>query len=234
VGDGVYCRDFILKHLELGIVMKLIMLGSPGVGKGTQAQLLAAEYDAPQISTGDILRAAIKTRSPLGLAAEQYVSRGELVPDTIMLRLIEEKLYGENPVSNFILDGFPRTVPQAEGLELLFNKYGTRLNAVLLLEADNALITRRLSARRTCRNCQVVYNLFSNPPEVENRCDHCGGELFQRVDDQPETIRKRLKIYAEQTKPLVSLYRAKGLLQTVQAIGSPQEVHTKLIQILEE
>jgi len=212
--------------------MKLILLGPPGVGKGTQAQLLAERHGVPQISTGDILRQAIREQTPLGTRAQTFMNRGELVPDDVMLGIIGEVLFGAQPLSGFILDGFPRTIPQAEGLTQLFAHHQTRLDAVLQLEADQALIIERLAARRTCKNCQAVYNLLSNPPRSGDRCDHCGGALFQREDDHPDTIRRRLQVYERQTAPLSAYYASTGLLKTIQAVGTPADVDQRIQQQL--
>jgi len=212
--------------------MKLILLGPPGVGKGTQAQKLQQERGFRQISTGDILRQAIKNQTKLGLKAESYLNRGELVPDDLMLGLIAETLFGDGAPQDYILDGFPRTIPQAEGLDKLFNKNDARLDAVILLQADPEAIIARLSARRICRQCNAVYNLLTKPPRDPQICDACGGELYQREDDRIETIRHRLEIYTKQTKPLVEYYRRRGQLKTVAANGTPAEVSQHIIDTL--
>lgn len=214
--------------------MKVILLGPPGVGKGTQAQILAKEYGIPQISTGDILRSAIQADSELGKKANHYMSKGELVPDEIMLGLVQERLFGDHPPKGYILDGFPRTLVQAEALNQLFTENKTQLDAVLLLEADEELILKRLSSRRVCRNCQAVYNLLTQPPAVEGVCDKCGGKLYQRNDDKIDTIKNRIAVYKHQTEPLVNFYKSMRLLKTVNSSGSPQEVHLKIIKQLEE
>jgi len=214
--------------------MKIILLGPPGVGKGTQAQKIARDYGAEQVSTGDILRDAIKKQTGLGRKAKQYMDKGELVPDEIMLGLIEETLFGAQPKDHYILDGFPRTLPQAKGLRALFRKYDTEIDGVILLEADQAEIVKRLSARRVCENCQAVYNLITNPPQQEGICDRCGGRLYQRKDDREETIRKRLEVYADQTAPLIDYYQKTGKLQSVDARGTPDEVYANIQKILGE
>ncbi len=205
--------------------MKIILLGPPGVGKGTQAQKLSREFGVKQFSTGDILRIAIKNNSSLGKKASNYMSRGELVPDNVMLGLIERVLFIENEPEGFILDGFPRTISQAEGLEKLFKERKIVLDAVILFYADTEIITMRLSARRTCRDCNAVFNLISNPPEKEDKCDKCGGVLFQRDDDRKETIMRRLLVYKKQTEPLIDFYKSSGILRIVNAIGSPEDVY---------
>ncbi|MBL7135116.1 MAG: adenylate kinase [Candidatus Marinimicrobia bacterium] len=205
--------------------MRIILLGPPGVGKGTQAQKLSGEFSVDQFSTGDILRDAIKNNTSLGNKASSYMVKGELVPDDIMLGLIEKVLFGEDKPDGFILDGFPRTISQAEGLTKLFEKHKIELNAVVLFESDTEIIADRLSARRTCRDCNAVYNLISNPPKEEGRCDKCGGELFQRDDDRKETVMKRLLVYKKQTEPLIDFYKSSGILRKVKAVGSPEEVY---------
>ncbi|MCK9244154.1 MAG: adenylate kinase [Candidatus Marinimicrobia bacterium] len=208
--------------------MKVILLGPPGVGKGTQAQKLQQERGLLQISTGDILRQAIKNQTNLGQQANDYLKRGELVPDDLMLSLIAETLFGDRAPQDYILDGFPRTIPQAEGLDKLFKQHGDNLDAVILLEADPQAIINRLSARRTCRQCNSVYNLLTNPPKHPQKCDACGGELYQREDDRIETIQRRLEVYTSQTAPLAEYYRQRGQLKTVSADGTPAEVFQRI------
>jgi adenylate kinase len=214
--------------------MKLILLGPPGVGKGTQAQQMARAFGIPQISTGDILRGAIDRKTELGKLAQSFMTRGELVPDEVMLDLIQERLFGANAPRGYILDGFPRTVAQAVGLQKLFEKHGGQIDRVISLKAGEELIIRRLSARRTCRKCQAVYNLDTKAPQVAGVCDSCGGELFQREDDQPETIKNRLRVYKKTTAPLIKFYQARGILITMDASGSPEAVLQKIKQRLEE
>ncbi len=214
--------------------MKLILLGPPGVGKGTQAQLLTKEYNIPQISTGDILRGAIQRCSELGKKANDYMSKGELVPDDIMLGLIREKLFGDTPLGGYILDGFPRTLVQAKALKTMFVEHHDTLDAVLSLEANEKLILKRLSSRRTCRNCKAVYNLLTKPSVISGICDACSGELYQRDDDKVETIQNRIAVYKKQTEPLVDYYRAAGILISIDSSGSPQEVHNFITSQLED
>ncbi|MDD5765415.1 MAG: adenylate kinase [Candidatus Marinimicrobia bacterium] len=204
--------------------MKLIILGPPGVGKGTQTQKLCLAFGMTHISTGDILREAIKNRTKLGEQANAFMTKGELVPDDVMLGIIDEKLFGKHAPVNYILDGFPRTIAQAEGLEKLFIVHKVQIDAILLLDADVRKIIDRLSARRTCRNCNAVYNLMTNPPKQTGRCDACGGDLFQRDDDKAETITRRLDVYTRQTKPLVDFYKKSGNLRIIPATGTPDEV----------
>ncbi len=213
--------------------MKMILLGPPGVGKGTQAQILSKEYGIPQISTGDILRSAIQADSELGKKANQYMSQGELVPDEIMLGLIRERLFGDDSPEGYILDGFPRTLVQAEALNQLFAEHKTRPDIVLLLNADEELILKRLSSRRVCRKCKAVYNLLTQPPAVDGICDKCGGPLYQRDDDKIETIQNRLAVYKRQTEPLINFYKSINLLKTVDSSGNPREVHQNIMKQLE-
>lgn len=214
--------------------MKIILLGPPGVGKGTQAQLMSRSYDIPQVSTGDILRAAQKQKTPLGKKAQDYMSKGVLVPDEIMLGLIRERLFGKGAPGGYILDGFPRTLAQAKGLDQLFEQHQQKIDYILLLTTDHEEIVKRLSARRTCRNCQAVYNLLTMPPEKSGKCDRCGGPLYQRDDDKPETIKQRLRVYKNQTEPLVDYYRTAQRLTEIDVSGSPQKVFNIIQRQLED
>lgn len=195
--------------------MRIMLIGPPGGGKGTQAKKLAATYHIPQISTGDILREAVSNETKLGVQAKKYLDAGELVPDSVMLNLIRETLHSEKCQAGFILDGFPRTIPQAEGLDELLEELNMHLNYVIALEVEDNVILDRLTSRRCCRNCGAIYNLHNNRPEVPGVCDKCGGELYQRDDDKPETIKNRLEVYREQTQPLLEYYRKKDLLNTI-------------------
>lgn len=212
--------------------MKLILLGPPGVGKGTQAQKICQEFDAIQISTGDMLRGEIKAGTELGKKAQELIQAGELVPDDIILGMVENKLFGENKPKNYILDGFPRTIPQAEGLDKMYAEHNEKLDMVLSLEAPEELIIKRLTARRSCKACNQVYHLVSMPPKVDNVCDKCGGPLFQRDDDKPDTVKNRLVVYREQTEPLIKYYEGKELLKAVDSTGTPDEVHKNIKAVL--
>ena len=184
--------------------MRLILLGAPGVGKGTQAQRLAAEEGIPQISTGDILRQAIKRGTALGIQAKGYIEAGKLVPDDVVIGIIRERLSDPDAAAGFILDGFPRTVAQAEALDgMLQERPNQGIDHVVNFELPNDVITDRLSGRRSCSDCQAVYHIAHAPPRQPGRCDKCGGPLVQRADDAPETIASRLKVYDQQTSPLV-------------------------------
>lgn len=212
--------------------MKAVLIGPPGVGKGTQAKKIQAELGWRQIATGDILREAIQAQTTLGKLAETYIVQGTLVPDDIMLNLVEQTLYGDPPLENFVLDGFPRTVPQAEGLTKLLQRHSDALDRVVLLVAPFDAIAQRLAARRTCRQCGAIYNLMTSPPQKDAICDLCGGELFQRDDDRLEVIQNRLDVYQRQTEPVVAYYRQQGLLQEVNGWGSVEEVNDNIKRAL--
>ncbi len=201
--------------------MRLVLLGAPGSGKGTQSQSMVSRYGIPQVSTGDLLREAVAAKSELGLAAKAIMDAGKLVADEVMLGIIRERLARADAVNGFILDGFPRTLAQAEGLKDVLTELGTRLDAVVLMQIDPAVLLQRLSGRRTCRACDRVFNIATNPPAADDLCE--GGkphDLFQRPDDDEAIISKRLSVYREQTAPLVEHYRKLGMLRTVDADGA--------------
>ncbi len=212
--------------------MNLILLGPPGSGKGTQAKMLVEKYDIPQISSGDILRAAVKEGSPMGLKAKEYMDKGKLVPDDVVIGIIEERLKKDDCKKGFILDGFPRTLAQAEALKRLLAKKEIKLDAVISIDVDEEEVIRRLTGRRTCKNCGAMYHIIFSPPKKEGICDKCGGELYQRDDDKEETIRARLKIYKEQTAPLIEYYKMEGLLKEVQGTGEIKEIFNRIESIL--
>jgi adenylate kinase len=212
--------------------MRIILLGPPGVGKGTQAQMVVKRLKAVQLSTGDLLRAAIRSGSELGRSAKQYMDVGDLVPDDIVLGLVGEWLaeQGERCV---IFDGFPRTIAQAEGFDRLLEKLGSRLNHVLELVIDDGIVIERISARRSCPACGAVFNLLSAPPSVENVCDNCGHVgLELRKDDRPEVIANRLRVYHRQTAPLAEYYRQRGILTAIDGSQSVDAVRDEIKAVL--
>jgi adenylate kinase len=200
--------------------MKLILLGAPGAGKGTVAKMLTATDGSVQISTGDILRAAVKAGSELGKKAESYMKAGDLVPDALIMDIMGERLLEDDCKSGFLLDGFPRTIPQAEALKGLLTKLGMNLDAVVNLNVPRDVILDRLTTRRTCVDCGAIYNVKSNPPKTEGKCDACGGAVVQRDDETTEAISKRLDVFNAQTAPLVGFYEKEGLLLDVNATSS--------------
>jgi adenylate kinase len=213
--------------------MRLVLVGAPGAGKGTQAKYIGQHFDIPAISTGDIFRANLAARTPLGLEAKRYMDRGDLVPDEVTIGIVRDRLSQGDTEPGFLLDGFPRTLPQAEALDKMLDELGIPLDVVLELKADEDEVVRRLSGRRTCRMCGHVWHTEFDPPKQEGVCDICGGELFQRDDDKPETIRRRLQVYNDQTAPLVGYYRDKGLLRTIEAEGRVDEVTRRAIDALQ-
>jgi adenylate kinase len=206
--------------------MRLILLGAPGAGKGTVAKLLTAIDGSVQISTGDILRAAVKAGTDLGKEAQGYMSRGELVPDALIMGIMGERLLEDDCKSGFLLDGFPRTIPQAEALKELLVKLGIELDGAVNLNVPRETILDRLTTRRTCEDCSAIYNVKSNPPKVEGVCDKCGGKVVQREDETEEAISKRLDVFNEQTAPLVGFYEGEGLLWDINATSSDVVVDT--------
>ncbi len=202
--------------------MKLILLGAPGAGKGTIAKLLSAIDGSVQISTGDILRGAVDAQSDLGRRAQEYMDKGELVPDALIMSLMEQRLQQPDCAGGFLLDGFPRTIPQAEALNRLLGKLQIALDGVVNIEVPRAVVLDRLTTRRTCENpqCQEIYNIKSKPPAVEGVCDRCGGAVAQRADETEEAIGQRLETYAEKTAPLIGFYEKQGLLLTTKSTDS--------------
>lgn len=215
--------------------MNLILLGAPGAGKGTVSKLLVEKKGMVQISTGDILRGAIKDGSDLGKQAEGFMTRGELVPDQLILDIIEEKLSKEKFPNGFILDGFPRTIPQAEGLKKIMSRLSIKINAAVDLIVDENEIVKRLSSRRTCSNsdCQAIYNVFSKPTKTEGVCDLCGSPVVQRSDETEDAIKVRLNTYKEKTAPLVDYYKNEGLLKSIDANKGSDKVCESIISTIE-
>jgi adenylate kinase len=211
--------------------MKIILFGPPGVGKGTQAKLLVEEFHCAHISTGDLLREAVKNKTTLGLKAKTFMDAGELVPDEVVIGLIEEVLNSDAARENFILDGFPRTLPQASALDGLFQKLRIQLDYVVSMEVDNNEIVRRLSDRLLCRGCGRIY-IASQLAASDRTCKHCGGEIYQRDDDKPESIKRRLDVYQQQTKPLIDYYQKSGRLAGVNGMHEIGYVHKLVLEIL--
>ena len=209
--------------------MNLVFLGPPGAGKGTQAKRLAREMGLKHISTGDILREAVKNQTPLGKKAKEFMDRGELVPDELIVALIEEVM---PPGGGVILDGFPRTIAQAEALDKMLSKKGMKVDKVLLFEVSDDVVVERLSGRRVCPSCGAVYHIKFNPPKEDQICDRCGTKLIQREDDKEEVIRNRLDVYRKQTEPLIEYYKDKGILIKLDASKDIQEVYHELRKVL--
>ena len=213
--------------------MRLVLVGPPGAGKGTQAQFIAEHVGVPKISTGDIFRANVSGGTPLGLKAKEYMDRGDLVPDDVTIEMVRTRLAEPDALRGFLLDGFPRTVPQAEVLDdMLRDTADTKLDVVLELVVDNEEVVRRLSGRRTCRTCNHIWHVDFDPPQVEGVCDIDGGELFQRDDDKPATIENRLEVYDEQTAPLIAYYAGRGVLVGIDATGPVDDVTLRAIDAL--
>jgi len=214
--------------------MKLILLGPPGAGKGTQAVRLVKHYGIPQISTGDILRKAVKDGTELGTLAKKYMDKGELVPDEVVIGIIRDRITEPDCEKGYILDGFPRTIAQAEALDEMLEKMGARIDHVVNISVADEEIIKRLTGRRTCSNCGAGYHILFDPPKQEGICDKCGGKLIQRDDDKEETIRARLEVYRQQTEPLIKYYEAKQLLRTIPGEGSMEEIFNAILKALGE
>jgi len=210
----------------------VVLLGPPGAGKGTQAKLLQEEFAACQISTGDILRQAVAQQTPLGQEAAQYINRGALVPDDVIVNLVAERLKQKDCEKGFILDGFPRTIAQAESLDAILKRMNLSLNGVLSVQVPEQVIIERLAGRRTCKSCGALSHVVFNPPKKAGVCDRCGGELFQRDDDREETIAHRLKVYESQTAPLADYYRERGLLRAIDGVGAIDQIRTRVNEAL--
>lgn len=214
--------------------MRIVLLGAPGVGKGTQAERLAADFHRPKISTGDLLREAVRNKTELGLRAKQYMDQGQLVPDAVVIGIVQEKVVQPVCAKGFILDGFPRTVVQAEELSKMLSVCGVGLDRVVNFEVPREEIIRRLSGRRSCQRCQAVFHVDFAPPQKAGVCDRCGENLVQRSDDRRETIEARLKVYEQQTAPLIAYYREQRLLSTLEGSGSVDMVYERLTRLLAE
>lgn len=212
--------------------MRIVLVGPPGAGKGTQAQFVTSHLAIPNISTGDLFRANVSHGTPLGVEAKKYMDSGDLVPDEVTIKMVRERLAEDDARDGFLLDGFPRNVPQAEVFGAMLDELGSKLDAVLELVVDDDEVVRRLAGRRTCRTCGTVWHVDFDPPTREGVCDRCGGELFQRDDDREDTVRHRLEVYNDQTAPLVSYYADLGLLIGIDAAGPVEDVTERAIAAL--
>lgn len=212
--------------------MKIIMLGAPGAGKGTQAKQIAGKYSIPHISTGDIFRANIKNGTELGKKAKEYMDQGLLVPDELTCDLVMDRIQQDDCKNGFVLDGFPRTIPQAEALDAALTKIGEKMDYAIDVDVPDENIVSRMSGRRACLDCGATYHIVSLPPKTEGKCDHCGSDLVLRDDDKPETVQKRLTVYHEQTQPLIDYYKNQGILKSVDGTQPMESVFTAITDIL--
>jgi len=212
--------------------VRLVLLGPPGVGKGTQARLLEAELGVPQVASGDLLRAAVREKSALGLEAKGFMDRGALVPDELVLKLVDARLQQPDALKGFILDGFPRTVSQAETLEGMLEARGQKLDRVIAITAPDEELIKRISGRRTCRDCGAMFHVIYDPPRNMNLCNSCNGELYQRDDDAEDTVRMRLQVYAASTRPLLEHYQRLGLLAPIDGVGRAEEIGKRVFDAL--
>lgn len=212
--------------------MKIIMLGAPGAGKGTQADKICAKYDIPHISTGDIFRANIKNNTELGQKAKSYMDQGLLVPDELVVDLVADRVKADDCAKGYVLDGFPRTIPQAEALDAALAESGEKVDFAINVEVPDENIISRMSGRRACVACGATYHIVNIPTKVEGICDKCGAELILRDDDQPETVKKRLDVYHEQTQPLIDYYSGKGVLHEVDGTKDMEDVFGAIVNIL--
>ncbi len=214
------------------LTMKIIMLGAPGAGKGTQAKMIAEKYNVPHISTGDIFRANIKNGTELGKKAKEYMDKGQLVPDELTVEILLDRVAQEDCKNGYVLDGFPRTIPQADVLDKELTKLGDKVDFAINVDVPDENIVRRMSGRRACLKCGATYHIEHIPPKKEGICDTCGSELVQRDDDKPETVQNRLSVYHEQTQPLIDYYNKKNILKSVDGTKDMQEVFNEITGIL--
>lgn len=213
-------------------MFNLILLGPPGAGKGSQGKSLSEAYKIPQVSTGDILRAAVRDKTELGIKAKSYMDKGELVPDTLVVEIVAERLRKNDCHNGFILDGFPRNILQAKAVEKILAGLGKNINYIINIEVPRKEIIKRLSGRRVCRNCGEGYHVIFNPSVDDKRCDKCKGELYQRDDDKEDTIEARLKVYEEQTAPLIDFYGKKGALISIDGVGGFKDITEKIVNAI--
>jgi adenylate kinase len=212
--------------------VRLVLVGPPGAGKGTQAQFISSNLSIPKISTGDIFRYNVSTGTELGRQAKAFMDRGDLVPDEVTIAMVSSRLQEDDAQDGFLLDGFPRNVPQAETLKKMLAEWDQKLDIVLELVVDDDEVVRRLSGRRTCRKCGRIWHVVFDPPARPGKCDECGGELFQRDDDQEDTIRHRLEVYQQQTRPLIAYYADEGTLLGIDATGPVEEITDRAMSAL--
>ncbi len=212
--------------------MRIILLGPPGAGKGTQAALIVAHYGIPHVSTGDILRANVRDGTELGREAKRFMDAGDLVPDDVIIGMVGDRITGPDTAEGFLFDGFPRTVPQAQALERLVNEVGTPIDVAVRLVVDQADVVNRLTGRRTCEGCGAIYHLVHNPPQQEGRCDGCSAALVQRGDDHEDVVLNRLEVYRTQTAPLEHFYWERGMLRDIEAVGTVEQVTERALGVL--
>ena len=232
---------FACVHLSLhfgaerkDFVMKIIMLGAPGAGKGTQAQMIADQYHIPHVSTGDIFRANIKNGTELGMEAKKYMDQGLLVPDELTVKILLDRVAEEDCKEGYLLDGFPRTIPQGGGLDKALTELGDAIDYAINVDVPDENIVKRMSGRRACLSCGSTYHMEHIPPKKEGVCDKCGNELVLRDDDKPETVLNRLEVYHKQTQPLIQFYEEKGVLRTVDGTKPMKEVFDSIVEIFEK
>jgi adenylate kinase len=212
--------------------VRMVLLGGPGAGKGTQARMLEKRLGVPQVASGDLLRAAVRNRTAFGLEAKRYMDKGALVPDELVLKLVQERLQQPAAAPGFILDGFPRTVAQAESLSAFLKERGARLDKIIAIIVPDDEIVKRISGRRTCKSCGAMYHLIYDPPRNQDLCNSCNGELYQRDDDAEDTVRMRLEVFAATMRPLLEYYERSGLLAQIDGIGRPEEIQQRILNAL--
>lgn len=212
--------------------MKIVLLGPPGAGKGTQAKLIVQKYNIPHISTGDIFRKNIKEMTPLGIKAKEYIDKGQLVPDELTVEIVKDRIKEDDCKNGFLLDGFPRTVVQADALNDVLADLGTKLDYVINIKVDENNLIERLSGRRVCPKCGASFHVVFNPPKVEGVCDYCGAEVIQRADDSEETVKNRLSVYNKQTQPLIDYYTKNGLIKNINGEQDINDVFEEICNVL--